>query len=267
MRPSLYTFSDARLHPPFVPTPVTPEAPALFHCLDKWPSHGLAWDVPAPAGSANNLWTHLTIRSSHCAYLIRRCPILVQARKGSTGPSPAPSGPQPPTQSSDLPQPLPQSELSTHYPFPSVAITKPGAAREPLVGPLERAAPHPSAREETTRTSGGRAAQPQPVSQPSPRSLLFSPQRPPSGPPESSRGVGARLCLRPRSAPAERPGRSPAARSSQGPACPPPRRAARARAAPSRDHGPWGPTTASPDAGEVGAAPTALRKPRGTPRT
>lgn len=112
VRPSLYTFSDACLHPPFVPTPVTPEAPALFHCLDKRPSHGLAWDVPAPAGSANNLWTHLIIRSSHCAYLIRRCPILVQARKGSTEPSPAPSGPQPPTQSSDLPQPLPQSELS-----------------------------------------------------------------------------------------------------------------------------------------------------------
>lgn len=114
---SLHTLSDAHLPPPFVPPTVTPGAPALFHCLDKWPSHGLAWDVPPPGGSANNLWTHLTIGSNHCAYLIRRCPFLVQAWKGSTGPSPAPPEPQPPPQGSGLPQPLPQSELWNTLPL------------------------------------------------------------------------------------------------------------------------------------------------------
>lgn len=33
--PSLHTLSDAHLLTPFVPTPMTPGAPALFHCLDK----------------------------------------------------------------------------------------------------------------------------------------------------------------------------------------------------------------------------------------
>lgn len=224
------------------------------------------------------MYQHQQVLQTTCGHILSYGPATVltssggapswcKLGKGPRNPHPLHQGLSPQLRAVTSLSPSPKVSSRTHYPFPSVAISKPGAAREPLVGPLERAAPHPSAREETTRTSGGRAAQPQPVSQPSPRSLLFSPQRPPSGPPESSRGVGARLCLRPRSAPAERPGRSPAARSSQGPACPPPRRAGRARAAPSRDHGPWGPTTASPDAGEVGAAPTALRKPRGTPRT
>ena len=117
--PSLHILSHGSpTHPSIGAHSNDPWGTCLFRCLDRRFSRGLAPDVPPPAGSANNLWTHLTMRVTHRAYLIRRCPFLVQARKGSTGPSPA----LPKPQDRGLSQPLPQSEPSNTLP-----VSEPGS--------------------------------------------------------------------------------------------------------------------------------------------
>lgn len=123
--------------------------------------------MPPPAGSANNLWTHLTIRPSHGAYPIRPCPFLVQAQRGSTGPSPAPPEPQPPPEGSGLSQPLPQSQISSTLPFSEPgyrqARRSPGALRWPIGERLPTLSGAPRGHLPYARREGGLASTPAPA--------------------------------------------------------------------------------------------------------